>query len=254
MRYAITILALILLPASVPGQRVIGRALESGSDRPIGNVELRLENAGGIVARAVTDSLGRFTLRANGPGVYSVSASHISYATARAPVELAATDQLDVILRLTIAPTEVSPLVVVARGRAPDPYLERNGFYERKADGFGVFKTPEDIEKRRAMTSSDHFQGINGVRLVYGGIQGRDIIITRAEDPNCPPRVIIDNVIVRRGGKFSRPGEQPIDQLIHPQDINAIEIFRSPSEIPRQYASQEVTCGLVLFWTKRGTR
>jgi hypothetical protein len=63
----------------------------------------------------------------------------------------------------------------------------RVGFYERKQEGFGVFRTPEDIEKRKPYATSDLFQSINGIRLIYMGMRGKDIIVTRGEDPNCSP-------------------------------------------------------------------
>jgi len=251
MRLITAFFALTLLPVAVSGQRVIGRVLEAGTDKPVANVEVRLDNAVGTVTRVLTDSAGRFVLRAKSAGDYQVITSHITYAAVRAPVNLATEDQLEVVLHLSIAPTELPAVVVVGRSRAPDPYLERSGFYDRKAAPFGVFRAPEDIEKRKPFATSDLFQGINGVRVLYGGIRGKDIRMTRGEDPTCPPRVIVDNVIVRRGGRDSRPDEQPIDLVIQPQDIAGIEIYRSPSETPKEFGGMDVTCGVVLFWTKR---
>jgi hypothetical protein len=87
--------------------------------------------------------------------------------------------------------------------------------------------------------------------VTYAGIRGKDIVMTRGEDPNCRPRVFVDNVIVRRGGRTGNSDDPPIDLLVQPQDIAGIEIYRSPSETPRQFAANDVTCGVVLFWSKR---
>jgi len=253
MRILPTLLVLALLPAAVSGQRVIGRVLEAGTNKPIQNVGLRLEKDGRIFSEVISDSLGRFVLRANGSGVYELSTNHIGYATARANVDLGVTDQIELAIHLNVTATEVAPIVVVARSRAPDPALERVGFYDRKAEGFGVFRTPEEIEKRKPYATTDLFQDVNGIRLIYGGLRGKDVIVTRGEDPNCAPRVLIDGVMVRHGGRYSNADDPVIDQLVQPGDLNAVEIYRSTSETPKQYQALDVVCGVILFWTKRGS-
>ncbi len=253
MRNIVTGITLLLLPASLSAQRLVGRAVESGTEKAVPNVEVRLENDGGPVGRVVTDSAGRFLLRVAAAGRYKLSTNHIGYAQITGEVELGAGDQVEVLLRLAVTATPLAPLEVVARSRAPDAYLERNGFYDRKSGGFGVFRTREDIERRRPFVTSDLFTGVNGVRLIYVGLQGKDIRMTRGEDPNCQPRVIIDKVIVRRGGKAGQASETQLDMLVQPTDIQAIEIYRSPSETPQEFGGNEVTCGVVVFWTQRGT-
>ena len=251
-----TILLLLLAwPAGLAGQRLQGKVIDASTEKPIANVDVRLENNDGVAARAVSDSLGRFLLRSNtGPGRYRVTTAHLGYAPAVGEIELNTDDQLEVVLRLAVQPTELPPLVVVARSRAPDAHLERLGFYDRKAGKFGVFLGPEDIERRRAHYTTDLFRSISGVRVIASGIRGNDIRMTRGEDPNCQPRVIIDGVIVRRGGRVGGGGEQPLDVLVQPADLRGIEIYRSPSETPQEYSGSDVLCGVVLIWTQRGSR
>jgi hypothetical protein len=255
MRSYLILIPWLLLPAAAGAQRVHGRVVDASTDRGIPNVEVRLENAGGPVARVVTDSTGRFVLRSTtGAGKYRLTTNHIAYAAAQGEVELGADEQAEVVLRLSTAATELAPLVIVARSRAPDAALERVGFYERKAGRFGVFLDRDEVERKRPFYTTDLFRGMSGVRVINAGIRGNDIRITRAEDPNCPPRVFIDNVIVRRGGRASRADDPPLDMLIQPGDIQAVEVFRSATEIPTQYVANDVVCGVVLFWTKRGSR
>lgn len=40
-------------------------------------------------------------------------------------------------VELPVAPVELPPLRVVARSHPPDPYLARNGFYDRRRVGLG---------------------------------------------------------------------------------------------------------------------
>jgi hypothetical protein len=250
--HSIAFVALLLVPASLSAQRLVGRAIESETNKPVQHVEVRLDNADGTMGRVITDSTGRFLLRMAAAGTYRLTTNHISFAPLKADIELTAGDQIEVVLRLAVAATTLPAIEVIARSRAPDAYLERNGFYDRKAGRFGVFRTLEDIERRRPFTTSDLFQGVSGVRVIYMGLQGKDIRMTRGEDPNCPPRVLIDNVIVRRGGRTSSQGEPILDALLQPQDIQGIEIYRSPAETPQEFGGNQVTCGVVLFWTKRG--
>ncbi|HSL71592.1 MAG TPA: TonB-dependent receptor [Longimicrobiales bacterium] len=240
-----------IVPVAAQAQRIQGKVVEAGSNQPVPNVEVRLDNANGPITRMVTDSSGAFQLRVPAAGTYRLTTNHIAYAPIKADIELGANDQLELILRMAVAATELPPLEVVARGRAPDPYLERNGFYDRKSEGFGVFRTPEDIERRRPLVTSDLFGGISGVRVFYQGIAGKDIRMTRGEDPNCSPRIIIDNVTVRRSSRGGST-DTPIDELIQPRDIQGLEIYRSPSETPQEFGGAQATCGVVLIWTKRG--
>src|SRR5690606_20855679 len=116
--------------------------------QPVPYVDVRIQNADPPVPPVVTDSTGTFSLRASRGGVYRLTTNHVGYAPIQADVEVGAGAMVELVLRLSVQPTELAAIEVVARGRAPDPALERNGFYDRKAGGFGVFRTPEDVERR----------------------------------------------------------------------------------------------------------
>ena len=249
----LVILLLLALPRFAAAQRVIGRVVDAGNGAPIANVDVRVESANGVSMSAVSDSAGRFTIRhTGGAGRYRVIARHLSYAQSSATLDLGANDQAEILLRLAVAALELPPLEVIARSRAPDSFLERMGFYDRRSGGFGVFIDPDEIARRRPLNTSDLFLRVTGVRVIYsGGIRGNDIRITRAEDPSCPPRIYIDRVIVRKGGLMEST-DMTLDHLIQPSSIHAIEIFRSPSEIPTEFGGTYATCGVVVFWTKRG--
>jgi hypothetical protein len=253
MRKLLMALLLLSFPGLASAQRVVGRVVDATTGASIANADVQVENAQNVAVRSVSDSSGQFMIRLRtGAGRYRVSARHLSYAPTAAEVELGEQDQVEVIIRLAVTALELPPLEVVARSRAPDPFLERSGYYERKAARSGAFIDPEEIERRQPMNTSDLFHRISGVRVVMlGGIRGNDIRITRGEDPNCSPRIYIDRVIVRRGGR-NDPRDASLDALIHPPNLHAIEIFRSPSEIPTEFGGVNVGCGVVVIWTKRG--
>jgi Carboxypeptidase regulatory-like domain len=246
-------LCLLAAPRPASAQVIQGRALDAASGNPVQDVSVRIESDGKQFGTTVTDSAGRFTLRAASGGTYRLTTSHIAFAPVAADVEVGSGSMVEVVLRLSVAPTELPAIEVVARGRAPDAGLERAGFYDRRNAGFGVFRTPDDIERRRIFAPSDLFLSTNGIRVEYAGIQGKDVRMTRGADTDCRPRVFIDNVMARRGGRNSMPGDPPLDALVAAGDILAVEIYRSPSETPQQYAGNDVTCGVIIFWTKRGS-
>src|SRR5688500_5637832 len=110
--------ALLLMPCGLPAQRVFGRVLDASTSKPVQNVEVRLISADGPVGRVVTDTAGRFVLRSNLPGNYKIDTNHIAYAPVSASIELSAELQVEVVLRVSIAATELPPLEVIARSRA----------------------------------------------------------------------------------------------------------------------------------------
>jgi outer membrane receptor for ferrienterochelin and colicin len=56
----------------------------------------------------------------------------------------------------------------------------------------------------------------------------------------CAIRLFVDGV----------PWRDDLDAVPH-QDIEAIEVYASPSEIPAQYGGANSACGVVLIWTRR---
>jgi hypothetical protein len=253
MRALFIALLMVLLPGAVWAQRVVGRVIDASTNSAVPNVQIRVESNDGEPVGAVSDSAGRFVVRLRGAARYRVVARHVSYAPTTADVEVGAQDQVEVLIRLSVTPLQLPPIDVVGRSRVPDPFLERVGYYERKSVGQGVFIDPDEIERRRPFYTTDLFRSINGVRVIpLGSVRGNDVRITRGEDPNCPPRVYIDRVLVRQGGRVVS-GDTPIDGLIQPSNIHSIEIYRSPSEIPTEFAGIGVRCGVVLIWTKRGS-
>jgi hypothetical protein len=253
MRTILVLGCLTLMPGAAAAQRLAGRVVDAASEAAVQNAEISVVGTNGIAVRALSDSTGRFLLRpAAGAGRYRVVVEHLAYAPATAEIEIGALDHVDVLIRLSIAPLALPPIEVVARSRAPDPFLERVGYYERRSGRQGVFIDPEQIERQNPLHTTDLFRNVSGVRVIsLGGVRGNDIRITRGEDPNCPPRIYIDRVIVRPGGGI-RSGDAPLDGLITPPNLHAIEIYRSPSEIPTELGGISVRCGVVMIWTKRG--
>ena len=285
VRLGFPILALLLAAAGsrpAPAQQLRGRLLELHSDVPIpvGVVTL-LTPDGRPVAASVTDSLGNWTLVAPEAGSYLVAARRIGYQPWTAgPIEVKKAEDLRFLFHLQRAPVLLAPEYVTAR--TTQRHLELAGFFERQRADFGIFLTPDAIERRRAVRISELLLGLPGVRLIStsDGSAGGSHIQLRAGNLSpggvCRPRIIVDGVLFARGDArprrvndaIAQTLEQAVDDEVQQVEkgmsiddiapasaIAAIEVYRTASQVPVQFggASVETSCGVVVIWTRRGT-
>jgi hypothetical protein len=52
-----------------------------------------------------------------------------------------------------------------------------------------------------------------------------------------------------RGGSRT---DQAIDDYVHPNEVEGIEIYRGESDTPAEFITRWVGCGTVVIWTRRG--
>jgi outer membrane receptor for ferrienterochelin and colicin len=45
--------------------------------------------------------------------------------------------------------------------------------------------------------------------------------------------------------------QSDINSVVDPDQVEAIEVFRGPSEIPAQYNDNNSQCGVILIWTRK---
>jgi len=138
-----------------------------------------------------------------------------------------------------------------------------------------------DIERRAGSKVTDVLAAVPGVRLVPTGdpfgrliIQMRGSLLSRGGI--CRPRIFVDGIIYNRGdsrptgvdewGNLERsydPDQNPdfyeieepsIDQIVQPNDIAGIEVYRSGSQVPVKFGgtSIETLCGVIAIWTRVG--
>jgi hypothetical protein len=137
----------------------------------------------------------------------------------------------------------------------------------RMASGYGNFILAEDITERNPGRVTDLLQGAPGLQVMLGG---RALYSSRSL---CAPVVYIDDVRITHGTGASAlrqdtapntlRGQVGEDEgvwaaeavnLIHPQHIQAIEIYSGPGSTPGQYLDSRSRCGVILIWTRRGPR
>lgn len=233
-------------PALLDAQVIRGRLLDAETDAPVpaGRV-LAIDSAFGSVASALSDARGRFTLRVGG-GIQSVSvfASALAYRSyVDGPFDLAAGDTLALEFRIQPFPIPVDSLSVSVEGRLKR--LEMSGFYQRRAmEPGGVFLERPELKEKPAVRASDLFRRLSGVFVVpaRNGLGGWKVLLRS----RCLPVVFIDGVRVRS----PKYGGGLIDDWLHPDEIEGIEIYRSPAQVPLQYGGTGAKCGVIVMWTR----
>ena len=121
MRWKLLLLlnACALLAWRVPtrGQAIDGKLLDASTGRPIDAAFiLLLDDHNARRAAALTDSAGRFVLRAPSPGRYTLRAERIGYRSSNsAPIDLTGSGQLPYTMRVSVEALQLAG--ITARGR-----------------------------------------------------------------------------------------------------------------------------------------
>lgn len=233
-------LAALATATPAPAQTVTGRLLDAVTREPIESGTLSLLSDDSTVAFVVTDAGGAFTLSVPEGGSYQLRAERIGYRTAvTPPLDLLAGDTLSIEYRLSVDAVALNPITVIAFSRHPAGPL--GGFYDRQRRNLaGHFVTRAQIDERNPVFTTDLLQGIAGVNVVHTARAGGAVVLLRG---NCRPQVYLDGVPIGLAG-------MSIDDLVQPMDLEGIEVYRGPGEVPVEFARG--ACGAVLLWTRRG--
>jgi hypothetical protein len=116
---ALAALLLTLLPASAASQAVVGYAVDARSGAPIGGAFVTLsDEEGAPQARSLSNSTGRFTLRAPAEGRYRLRVERIGYeATEEAPLVIEQGRTAEVTVRLAQRAIPLEAIAVQAESR-----------------------------------------------------------------------------------------------------------------------------------------
>jgi hypothetical protein len=203
--------------------------------QPLAQTEVRIE---GAEAAAVSDASGRYSLSGLPAGTQTLVARRIGYEPAELTVELRAGRSVERDVQLSRVVSLDSIRVVAMRAQYPE--FE----YNRRANPFGVFLGPEDIERRHASQTIDLFSGVAGI--TPSG-HGSDAMLTsvhgRAGGNKCAGTALFVN------------GHSDVRRLndIAAGSVRAIEIYPQGAFAPTQY-SVRGSCGVVVIWTEEARK
>ncbi|MET0398842.1 MAG: carboxypeptidase regulatory-like domain-containing protein [Longimicrobiaceae bacterium] len=271
-----TVAPRVAAAAPRPGQAasaravVTGRVLGGPDGAPLAGARVVL---GGGGAAATTDAQGRFTVRGVVAGSQDVTVAHPAHGTrtVKTVVE-GGTSDLELRLgegmrlaALVTTPYTLDPLRVEASRERRS--LDAVGFYDRRRMGWGVFLTEEDF--RRGAPLSSVIRTIPGIRVIRHQPPGRmgtappmetrlvssrsNTSVRLSEGSNersadqCFFPVFLDGVRIMSD---SPDQGQDIDRHLRTGDVVAIEVYRNGAEVPPQYRTANLACGVVLLWTQ----
>jgi hypothetical protein len=237
-----------LIPEGAPlgdeTSRVSGRVTDQATGEPVEGVEVGIE---GTEMALLTDGAGRFAFPEIDPGDYTLSFSMLGYATRREPVAVGRAQVLSLDVILGIEPVQLDPVSVTVERR--NLSLDLAGFYARREVSAGIFLSRDQIEERRAIQTTDLFNGLPGVRVLGSGFE-RSVVLRGGLQMTlsqgiCAPAVFLDGILME--GAAQAGG---LDRIVQPSEIQGMEIYTGITRVPLQYSTPGSRCGVIVLWTR----
>ncbi len=234
-------------------QVIQGQVIDWAGSQPVRSGVVRLLDTRGEVASARLDLNGRFTLEAPGPGRYWLRFESPGYrVVVSSAIDLTRGSTLAYSIQTQSLPPAQMDTVVV-EGRAVPARLA--AFYERRARAAGgEFFTREDLERWNPAEVTDIVRRAAGFAVVPNTSYGRGgdtrenlIINNRLGDyvgQQCPPLVFVDGMYVGTAWDFD------IDSHLAVTDIEAMEFYNGPGNMPIEFNVRGSDCGAIGIWTR----
>lgn len=214
-----------------------GRVVSGMTGGPLPEARVVLEKSG---RGAYTDSTGRFVIPELPPGQDTVRVQLIGFADHQVPLQLRAGRVTSATFMLSRSVLKIEELTVEVEREARVPKLA--GFRDRMRQGQGVFVDPQEIADRNVRAAAELLRGKPGVS-VGPAVTGNTPIRISRYNRHCRPFIWLDGTPARG---------MHIDML-SPEDILAMELYRGPAETPPQFQFRQGTCATLVVWTRTGS-
>jgi hypothetical protein len=230
------------------GQRgvVAGRVREGAQGSAVAGARIILD--GPELYQTESDASGRFRLPEIAPGEYRVRVEHLAYRNVERGLDVPA-GAAEVTADITLLRDAIALEPIVATVEARSPRLQRAGFYDRQRTGFGNFITREDIERRNPAAVTHLFNAIPRAQVIGEQVAFRgsgDVfraLLIEEEGP-CFPELYVDGAWW--GSDYSL-------NYFNPDEVEAIEVYSGPAQVPIQYNTADSGCGVILIWLRDGS-
>jgi carboxypeptidase family protein len=228
------------LPTGVLAQVIRGRVLDVASGDPVAAAAVTVVTDGRTLTSTESDSAGAFRVAVRRAGKYTLRVERIGYSAGISGIlEVGARETVEVTIRLDVMAVHVQPLLVVERRTRtqPLPEFERRFASSRKS-GLGVFITREALDSTTAHSVTDLLG-----RVSLLGLQ-REQPVSYSQG-GCVPTLYLN------GARFQLATGESIDDMIQPNTLEGVEIYRNQTELPREFAGIG-HCAAIVFWTRVG--
>lgn len=226
--------------AQAGSAQVTGTIIDASSKSAVPGADVVHVGGGRSV---VTDSLGHFTFGELPPGIVRFVVRSVGFPVLRVAVALTKGERLSQVIELDSssagrAATQTLPGVAIIAPRPPMPRFV--DFERRRLTGRGQYLVREELEKSGVGSLQDAMRGLRGVNIDCGGSNGCSIRMARAP-MRCRPEYIVDERVDNVFGL-----DTPI------RDIEGIEVYTGPSDVPGEFAGRSAGCGVIVVWTRAG--
>jgi len=228
----------------LPGS-IIGRVQDQDFGQVIRGVEVAIK---GTDIRAETDARGNFRIRAVPWGEYTLTFDHLSYGHSEHTLRVIGGRSHSLEVRLPPEAMEMAPIIVRVRPRRW--YADMASLQERIDRGVGYIMTRDQIDERQPMHLGDMLRAVPGVDVVQRGSSVSGTFIVQMRNAQnmmgqvCPPAVWVD------GQKWRDPSSAFTG--IFGIELEVVEVYNGPSEVPPEFLDSAASCGAVIVWTRRG--
>ena len=234
------VLALVLLWVhplhGQSGGSIGGTTIDAQTGMPIVGASITIP----VLSRAVvSDEGGHFLHSTLEAGSYVVQVHAVGYIPSAKAFDLTTGQSVTHVFQLTTIPP-VLPNVVVS-GHTGSVGRRFEDFDRRRALKRGQFLTRAEIEGRNALNLSDLLQTMRGIRTECAGFTC--VVETSRSTHGCRPAFFVDGRMSTTFGPTTPVG-----------DIEGIEVYLGPSEIPAEYLGPDSGCGAIGIWTKSSPR
>jgi hypothetical protein len=223
-------------PAAAPkplGTAQLNGTVIGADGKPLEGAQVYLV---GTAVGARADSRGVFHLSGLPAGTQTVEVRQLSYSPKRYTVDLSPSRESRLTAVMDAKAQVLGTVNIEGKQTSDIP-----GFDERAKRGLGTFLNRDQIESRQPVLTTDLFRTVPGLSV---GFDGSNFVVTSSRGGGCQVQWYLD------GAPFDN-SDNSLDQMLRPDDIEAVEVYKSPSEVPVQFQGQNGSCGTILLWTKR---
>ena len=237
--------------------RVEGRVIDDLTTTPIPGAEVHvLSRDGSVLRRTTSNDMGIFTFEVRRASAVRIRASRLGYESATTPIlYFGEREFFRVEVRLDPDAILLAPLEVIAWSERPDDAV-LEGFRRRLETGMGTYITRKEFEDRRPSFVTDLLREVPGLQVAGSGSGTRPIVrVERAGSRDCMTQVFVDGFLVNRRSLSAdgfRPMDFRIDDVVSPNSIEGIEIYKGLGTVPAEFLNPDAVCGVIAIWTKRG--
>lgn len=229
---------------------VRGHVVDDVTRQGIAGASVSVLNDSRILASATTDSAGYLNLLVPSSTSLSIDVRRLGYQPTSMRIG-AAELGTPLTIGMHVAPQTLGEVAVVSTGWRSS----RLASFEERArlKAGGTYITREDIDAWHPRRASDLMRRVTGVKLwdssgTLLAISGRGYKVDGLRGnpmANCVMRVGVDGQVKEWGFAMD---------MIDPESIHGIEIYRGPGSIPAQFNGlrTDSACGLIMLWTRSG--